>query len=185
MTVPNEHIGSIIGKGGSKIAEIRQMSGANIQISKGTDKEQANSAERTVNISGSAEAVTLAKNLINMSLELHQLGGEKSGEGGYEQHQQHHGNGDHSGHDYRDYGYGNMQQGGGGGTPGLGAAANREVMQALATLSHFNSMSGGNLFGADSGYAAMGNMGRGGRSNGSARGNDRSGSAPRSKFSPY
>merc|ERR1719228_1424697 len=73
MTVSNELIGSIIGKGGSKIAEIRQMSGANIQISKGTDKEQNNAAEREINITGSAESVTLAKSLINMSLELHQL----------------------------------------------------------------------------------------------------------------
>ena len=33
-----------------------------------------------------------------------------------------------------------------------GAAANREVMQALATLSHFNNITGGNLFG-EGGYA--------------------------------
>ena len=31
MNVPNELIGSVIGKGGSKIAEIRQMSGAMIR----------------------------------------------------------------------------------------------------------------------------------------------------------
>jgi hypothetical protein len=40
----------ILGKGGSKIAEIRQMSGANIQISKSADKEPT--AERQIQITG-------------------------------------------------------------------------------------------------------------------------------------
>merc|ERR1711983_280055 len=39
MTVPNELIGCIIGKGGSKIAEIRQLSGAMIRISNCEDRE--------------------------------------------------------------------------------------------------------------------------------------------------
>ena len=40
------------GKGGSKIAEIRQMSGANIQISKSADKEPT--AERQIQITGTS-----------------------------------------------------------------------------------------------------------------------------------
>ena len=52
MGVANELIGSIIGKGGSKIAEIRQMSGANIQISKSADKEPT--AERQIQITGNS-----------------------------------------------------------------------------------------------------------------------------------
>ena len=71
MGVANELIGSIIGKGGSKIAEIRQMSGANIQISKGADKEPT--AERQIQITGSPDSVALAKSLINMSLDLHKV----------------------------------------------------------------------------------------------------------------
>jgi KH domain len=42
-----------LGKGGSKIAEIRQMSGANIQISKSADKEPT--AERQIQITGNHE----------------------------------------------------------------------------------------------------------------------------------
>jgi len=74
MTISNDLIGVIIGKGGSKIAEIRHMSGAMIQISKnekGDDGEE--NKDRSITITGSPESVTLAKNLINMTLELHQL----------------------------------------------------------------------------------------------------------------
>merc|ERR1712241_749446 len=41
--VPNDMIGCIIGKGGSKIAEIRQISGAMIRISKSDDANSSNS----------------------------------------------------------------------------------------------------------------------------------------------
>lgn len=180
MTVANEHVGSIIGKGGSKIAEIRQMSGANIQISKGTDKEQANTAERTITITGSAESVTLAKNLINMSLELHQLErndqGEYEGNGGEE-------GGERSERRYRDYN--NYGGGGGGGmnSAGAGPMANREVMQALNTLAHFNNMTNGSLFGGGYSQMGAGGMGRGRQQNGRGR-EDRNG-AVRNKFSPY
>jgi hypothetical protein len=44
----------LLGKGGSKIAEIRQMSGANIQISKSADKEPT--AERQIQITGDLHA---------------------------------------------------------------------------------------------------------------------------------
>jgi len=68
MTVPNELIGCIIGKGGTKIAEIRQISGAMIRISNCEDRES--STERTITITGSAESVALAQYLINTRLAM-------------------------------------------------------------------------------------------------------------------
>ena len=73
MTVPNELIGSVIGKGGSKIAEIRQMSGAMIRISRSDDPATAADEERQINITGNPDSVALAKSLINMSLDLHKV----------------------------------------------------------------------------------------------------------------
>jgi len=52
------------GKGGSKIAEIRQMSGANIQISKSADKEPT--AERQIQITGKHHPAVIL-NLANIS----------------------------------------------------------------------------------------------------------------------
>jgi len=68
MAVPNELIGCIIGKGGTKIAEIRQISGAMIRISNCEDRES--STERTITITGSAESVALAQYLINTRLAM-------------------------------------------------------------------------------------------------------------------
>ncbi|KAL7050773.1 hypothetical protein ACKWTF_004206 [Chironomus riparius] len=69
MTVPNDLIGCIIGKGGTKIAEIRQISGAMIRISNCEEREGGNT-DRTITISGNPDAVALAQYLINMSVEL-------------------------------------------------------------------------------------------------------------------
>ncbi|KAK4881872.1 hypothetical protein RN001_005191 [Aquatica leii] len=69
MTVPNELIGCIIGKGGTKIAEIRQISGAMIRISNCDDRENG-VTDRTITISGNPDSVALAQYLINMSVEL-------------------------------------------------------------------------------------------------------------------
>jgi len=77
MTVTNETIGSVIGKGGSKIAEIRQMSGAMIRISKSEDPEASPTTERQIQITGSSDSVALAKSLINMSLDLHKASMER------------------------------------------------------------------------------------------------------------
>ena len=88
MSIANDMIGCIIGKGGSKIAEIRQLSGAMIRISKsddsrrrggdgdrdgngGEDGGNREDNERQITISGNPESVALAKSLINMSLDLH------------------------------------------------------------------------------------------------------------------
>ncbi|XP_063377135.1 poly(rC)-binding protein 3 isoform X4 [Cydia fagiglandana] len=81
MTVPNELIGCIIGKGGTKIAEIRQISGAMIRISNCEERE-GGSTDRTITISGNPDSVALAQYLINMSVELQKANLEGSGGGG-------------------------------------------------------------------------------------------------------
>jgi len=77
MTVPNEIIGCVIGKGGSKISEIRQISGAMIRISNCEDRDAPANLDRTITISGNSESVALALYLINMriSMETASLGG--------------------------------------------------------------------------------------------------------------
>eukprot|EP00062_Callorhinchus_milii_P012444 gi/632959481/ref/XP_007895649.1/ PREDICTED: poly(rC)-binding protein 3-like isoform X2 [Callorhinchus milii] len=66
LTIPNDLIGCIIGRQGSKINEIRQMSGAQIKIANAAE----GSAERQVTITGSPANISLAQYLINASLEM-------------------------------------------------------------------------------------------------------------------
>ncbi|XP_021698532.1 poly(rC)-binding protein 3 isoform X2 [Aedes aegypti] len=82
MTVPNDLIGCIIGKGGTKIAEIRQISGAMIRISNCEERDSGNT-DRTITITGNPDSVALAQYLINMSVELQKanLGDEAAGSG--------------------------------------------------------------------------------------------------------
>ncbi|KAI3379652.1 hypothetical protein SNEBB_005517 [Seison nebaliae] len=61
FVLPNDLIGCIIGRGGQKISEIRQTSGANIKIS---DLEEGRT-ERQISITGTAEQVQMAQFLIN------------------------------------------------------------------------------------------------------------------------
>lgn len=86
ITVPNELIGCIIGKGGTKIAEIRQITGAMITISKFDDTtEDATHQERIITIKGTSDQVALGQYLINTSVEMHKAnlegaqGGEEEG----------------------------------------------------------------------------------------------------------
>merc|ERR1711988_1962068 len=55
LIVPASQCGSLIGKGGSKIKEIREITGASIQVA---SEMLPNSTERAVTISGSSDAVT-------------------------------------------------------------------------------------------------------------------------------
>jgi len=95
MTVPNELIGCIIGKGGSKVAEIRQLSGAMIRISNCEDRDAPANLDRTITISGNCESVALAQYLINMSMEVFRANlalaeeAEKAVHHGHHQHHQH------------------------------------------------------------------------------------------------
>ncbi|XP_023326321.1 poly(rC)-binding protein 4 isoform X2 [Eurytemora carolleeae] len=80
MFVSNDQVGSIIGKKGCKINEIRSMSGASINItevgsggSKRGDKREFvgdPDRERVIEIFGSPEQVAIAKSLINVAVEL-------------------------------------------------------------------------------------------------------------------
>lgn len=60
MVIPNGLIGCVICKGGSKINEIRQLSGATIKIS----NSEEGTKNRTITINGSLEAINLAQYLI-------------------------------------------------------------------------------------------------------------------------
>eukprot|EP00062_Callorhinchus_milii_P012433 gi/632959487/ref/XP_007895652.1/ PREDICTED: poly(rC)-binding protein 3-like isoform X5 [Callorhinchus milii] len=66
LTIPNDLIGCIIGRQGSKINEIRQMSGAQIKIANAAE----GSAERQVTITGSPANISLAQYLINARIAL-------------------------------------------------------------------------------------------------------------------
>ncbi|XP_075447918.1 poly(rC)-binding protein 2 isoform X2 [Ascaphus truei] len=65
LTIPNDLIGCIIGRQGTKINEIRQMSGAQIKIANPVE----GSTDRQVTITGSTASISLAQYLINVSLE--------------------------------------------------------------------------------------------------------------------
>merc|ERR1719188_10490 len=54
LVVPASQCGSLIGKGGSKIKEIREITGASVQVA---SEMLPNSTERAVTISGGSEAV--------------------------------------------------------------------------------------------------------------------------------
>lgn len=78
MFVANDTIGSVIGRKGSKINEIRSMSGARINILE-SGKSGARSSggrspepdrERIIEIAGTQEQVTVAKSLITIAMEL-------------------------------------------------------------------------------------------------------------------
>ncbi|XP_038816781.1 poly(rC)-binding protein 3-like isoform X2 [Salvelinus namaycush] len=64
LAIPNDFIGSIIGRQGSKINEIRQVSGAHIKIASATD----GSPMRQVTIIGSPTSISVAHYLINVRL---------------------------------------------------------------------------------------------------------------------
>ncbi|CAL8352269.1 unnamed protein product [Gadus morhua 'NCC'] len=65
LLIPNDLIGSIIGRQGTKINEIRQVSGAQIKIGSQMDS----SSDRHVTISGTPVAINLAQYLITSCLE--------------------------------------------------------------------------------------------------------------------
>ena len=186
MSIPNDMIGCIIGKGGSKIAEIRQLSGAMIRISKSDESgsgrgdrqsSSSDSSERQISISGNADSVALAKSLINMSLDLHKSRMEERDS---------------------DRSSGNYSMGG-------GNAANLGLAQLLAKpealTSALNTLASLSSLGGLAGLGALGGGGggnnvhvtgvhrqRGGYSgNGGSRGRDedRGRDSKRSKFAPY
>ena len=73
ITIPNDWVGCVIGRGGVKINEIRHLSGAVIKISPCEDGKK----ERNISIQGSPDAVNVALYLIQtrISAELLTSGG--------------------------------------------------------------------------------------------------------------
>ncbi|KAJ8388120.1 hypothetical protein AAFF_G00147380 [Aldrovandia affinis] len=65
LLIPNDLIGSIIGRQGTKISEIRQVSGAQIKIGSQLDS----GSDRHVTITGSPVSISLAQYLITSCLE--------------------------------------------------------------------------------------------------------------------
>eukprot|EP00088_Acartia_fossae_P055152 TRINITY_DN6404_c0_g1_i10.p1 TRINITY_DN6404_c0_g1~~TRINITY_DN6404_c0_g1_i10.p1 ORF type:complete len:433 (-),score=156.46 TRINITY_DN6404_c0_g1_i10:1791-3089(-) len=160
MTISNDLIGVIIGKGGSKIAEIRHMSGAMIQISKNVKSEdEEENKDRSITITGSPEAVTLAKNLINMTLELHQLDRQEDNL-----------------EDERPRRYDNMRY-------DNRAPQHEELMKAINTITQFGMGAAAATFMSGAGGGA-GGMGGGGGYNGGAPGGMRGGGRPPQNSGP-
>lgn len=192
MSVPNELIGSVIGKGGSKIAEIRQMSGAMIRISKSDDPNTSPSTERQIMITGNTDSVALAKSLINMSLDLHKASLERAGRSSDDE---------DSGEERRGRGRAREErrerfynEGSAEGLTGLASLLTKpDVLAAVNILGQLGGISGGNnspaggLSQVTGGYSGRG----GGRSyaGGSGRGGSREDGerreTKRSKFAPY
>lgn len=177
MSVANDLIGSVIGKGGTKIAEIRQISGAMIRISK-SNEESTDGDERQIVITGNPDSVALAKSLINMSLDLHKANMEEGDrpEGGEDRRRR------DRDEDRRDRYRGD--RGGGHGDMGLaGLLAKPEILAAVSTLAQLGNMGGG-------GFGGMGQNGGMSRSrssygnSGRSRDDDRR-DTKRSKFAPY
>lgn len=176
MSVANDLIGSVIGKGGTKIAEIRQISGAMIRISK-SNEENSEGDERQIVITGNPDSVALAKSLINMSLDLHKANMEEGDRPEGEDNRRRRDRDD----DRRDRYRGDR---GGGHDMGLaGLLAKPEILAAVSTLAQLGGMGGG-------GYGGMGQVGGMSRSrssygsSGRSRDDDRR-DTKRSKFAPY
>lgn len=64
VTIPKDLAGAIIGKGGSRIMEIRRQSGAQIVI----DEALPGSNDRIITITGSEEQIQNAQYLLQMSV---------------------------------------------------------------------------------------------------------------------
>jgi len=210
--VPNDMIGCIIGKGGSKIAEIRQISGAMIRISKSDDASSSNSnsersadaSERQITITGNPDSVALAKSLINMSLDLHKTKTEENDRDGSPPERKSSRGGPSGGLGDRRGGPGGYDRyaHNAGASNNLGLAAQllaepEALTTALTTLASLSSLGnlGGGLLAGLTGSGGGGGSGhvtgvhrRGGGSYGRdsrSRDDDRSHDSKRSKFAPY
>jgi len=69
MMIDNAVAGSVIGKSGSKVGEIRKISGAQVHIS--TEDEMTPGGERVVTMSGTPESVLLAQFLVQSNIDLY------------------------------------------------------------------------------------------------------------------
>jgi len=186
MTVPNELIGSVIGKGGSKIAEIRQMSGAMIRISRSDDPATAADEERQINITGNPDSVALAKSLINMSLDLHKAslerGASQEDDREQEAERRRERRDDREDPSGRTGHRGYREPAGLGGGSLASLLSKPDVLAAVSMITQI-SQGGGIGFGQMGGRAGRGGYGGGGRSG--ARAEEERRENKRSKFAPY
>ena len=179
-----------LGKGGSKIAEIRQMSGAMIRISKSDDPNTSPSTERQIMITGNTDSVALAKSLINMSLDLHKASLERAGRSSDEEDSGEERRGRGRAREERRERYYN--EGSAEGLTGLASLLTKpDVLAAVNILGQLGGISGGpappaSLAQVTAGYSGRGGgrsyagtSGRGGREDGERR------ETKRSKFAPY
>merc|ERR1719318_839738 len=67
VSIPKDLAGAIIGKGGSRIRQIRQESGAGITI----DEPTQGSNDRIITITGSQDNIQNAQYLLQMSVKQH------------------------------------------------------------------------------------------------------------------
>jgi predicted PilT family ATPase len=74
VTVPNESVGKIIGKAGSSINEIRQSSGAKIDVA----QAQPGDVMRTITIKGTPEQNQMAQYLISLKMMEGQMAGSQN-----------------------------------------------------------------------------------------------------------
>lgn len=198
MSIPNDLIGCIIGKGGSKIAEIRQISGAMIRISK-SDEDHDDNPERQITISGQGDNVALAKSLINMSLDIHKnkLDDRESRGGGDRDSRDNRDSRDSRyGRDSRDSSNRDHDSGAAAAAAGLGLAQLLSKPETLTALTTLASLNGGGLGGLTAAQSLLGGLqvtgvhrsrGGGAYGGGSSRRDDDRGSrnSKRIKFEPY
>lgn len=106
IMVDSRSVGRIIGRGGSKIRDLQEESGAKIQVS----REEDSTGQKSVEISGDESAITLARSLINdcINADYSSGGGRGGGGGGFGGRRD-----DYGGRrDDRDGGYGGRRDGG-------------------------------------------------------------------------
>ena len=63
LRVPEDHIGAIIGKGGKRINEVRQLSGSRVKI-----ERDDNSGVRRITLGGEKQKIVMATYLINQAI---------------------------------------------------------------------------------------------------------------------
>jgi hypothetical protein len=81
LSIPSSMVGLIIGKGGEKIKELQQRSGARIQIIR-EPEQNPNPNEKIVLIHGTSDSVTHAKSLLNTLIFAKEQGAPIPGMGG-------------------------------------------------------------------------------------------------------
>jgi len=127
MMVDSRSVGRIIGRGGAKIRDLQDESGAKIQVARDEDSQ----GQKQVEISGTDEEISLAKRLIEDCLNADYQGGSRGGGFGAGRRDDGWGRRDDRDGGYggrRDGGFGGGRSGGRGGGFGGGAGSDAETI---------------------------------------------------------